>query len=164
MDEDRVRGELNAVKEAVEQLTGLRSRWSGNVILLAPPEIVALKGTLVSAEKRWACDVLVSTAIVSSPLRWRTYAHEMLHSVSVGLNEADLGRFRGWEEGVVEQTQRLLRERVLGLVGADTPEAAFFDGDRTWRLNHYIKALEELRLFLGAEFGGPLLAPPLDAP
>ena len=56
MGEDRVRDELQAIQEAVEDLTGLRSRWSGNVLLLAPPEIVALKGVLVFAEKRWACD------------------------------------------------------------------------------------------------------------
>ena len=118
MDEDQVRDELNAVKEAVEQLTGLRSRWSGNVILMAPQEIVALKGALVSAEKRWACDVLVNTDIVNSPVRWRTYIHETLHSVSVGLSEGDFSRFRGWEEGVVEQTQRLLRERVLSHAGS----------------------------------------------
>lgn len=55
------------------------------------------------------------------------------------------------KEGVVEQTQRLLRARVLNLVGADTPEAAFLEGDRMWRLNRYTQALEELRVSLGAE-------------
>ena len=50
MDEDRVRDELDAVKRAVEQLTGLRSRWSGNVILLDKAQIVALNGVEVLAE------------------------------------------------------------------------------------------------------------------
>lgn len=45
MEEDRVRDELNAVQKAVERLTGLRSRWSGNIILLGDAELTALKGS-----------------------------------------------------------------------------------------------------------------------
>ncbi len=166
MEEDRVRDELNAVKEAVEQLTGLRSRWSGNVILLASREIVALKGTLTFAEKRWNCDVLVNADLIATPTRWRTYIHEMLHSVSVGLNETDVGRFRGWEEGVVEQTQRLFRQDIFTRIRIDSPESAYAEMDRLWKLNSYIKALEELRqvLLLDAEpYYLRLLQTPLNA-
>ena len=146
MDEDRVRDELDAVKRAVEQLTGLRSRWSGNVILLDTAQIVALKGVEVLAEKRWACDMVVNTDLIGLPIRWRTFIHEVIHSVSVGSNDADYRRFRGWEEGVVEQTQRLLRPELLGLLQARAAETACEGADRRWIFNPYVEALEALRV------------------
>lgn len=146
MEEDLVRDELSAVKEAVEQLTGLRSRWSGNVILLDTAQMVALKGIEVLAEKRWACDMVVNTDLIGSPVRWRTFIHEMIHSVSIGSNDADYRRLRGWEEGVVEQTQRLLRPELLGLLQAQAAEAACEGADRRWIFNPYVEALEALRV------------------
>ena len=146
MDEDRVRDELNAVKEAVEQLTGLRSRWSSNVILLDTAQMVALKGMEVLAEKRWACDIVVNSGLILLPLRWRTFIHEMIHSVSVGSNETDYKRLRGWEEGVVEQMQRQLRPQILGLLQAQAAEAACDGADRRWIFNPYVEALEALRV------------------
>lgn len=151
MEEDRVRDELSAVKEAVEQLTGLRSRWSGNVILLGDAELTALKGRVILAEKRWNCDILLNLGLATLPARWRTYIHEMLHSVSTGLNEADLGRFRGWEEGVVEQILRLNRQRVLNSAGVSLLEATFAEADRASSLNRYIEALEALRVSAAME-------------
>ena len=130
MEETQVLEELKAVRDAVERLTGLRSRWSGSVVLMDGRETVSMKGYPLLAEKRWNCDIVLDAAVPDLPVRWRTFLHEMLHSISVGLNEADYNRFRGWEEGVVEHLQRLLR-----------PE----------RMNPYVQALDELRLSLGSE-------------
>ena len=151
MEETQVLEELKAVRDAVERLTGLRSRWSGSVVLMNSREIMAMRGQPVLAEKRWSCDILLNTALMSSPTRWRTYIHEMLHSVSIGLNEQDLRRMRGWEEGVVEQMQRLLRPRILTDVGIVVPEEVFAAVDHAWTLNGFVEALETLRSALERE-------------
>ena len=164
MEETRVLEELQAVRDVVERLTGLRSRWSGSVVLMDSREIVALKGYPILAEKRWNCDIVIDAAVTKLPTRWRTYVHEMLHSISVGLNEADYNRFRGWEEGVVEHLQRLLRPEVLAAVGAGGAEAVSGEMDAIWRMNPYVQAMETLRLSLGVEalpFYRRLLAVPL---
>ena len=151
MEEAQVLEELGAVRDAVERLTGLHSRWSGSVVLMDGREIVAMRGQPVLAEKRWSCDILLNTVLTASPTRWRTYIHEMLHSVSVGLNEQDLRRLRGWEEGVVEQVQRLLRPQLLASIGVDVPEEVFAAVDRAWTLNGFVEALEVLRSALERE-------------
>ena len=54
-----------------------------------------------------------------------TFIHEALHSVSAGFMGEDYRSARGWEEGVAEQLQRLLRVEVLDRLGAHMEEAVF---------------------------------------
>lgn len=140
-----IQEDLELLRDAVEGLTSLPSRWSGHVVLLDSVQMQALKGVPTLAEKQWHCDILVNTALVASPMRWSTLIHEMLHSVSVGLNPENYVRFRGWEEGTVEQVQRLIRPQILTRYGISTPNEAFTEREKHWKYNPYIEALEGMR-------------------
>lgn len=142
--------ELSLLRDAVESLTGLPSRWSGQVVLMDNAGIVALKGRPIFARKLWACDILVNTDVVEHPVRWRTYLHEMLHSVSVGGSDEDSRRFLGWEEGVVEWWQRHLRVRVLERINVHVPEAIFELFEADWTYNHHL-TLEALQQASGVQ-------------
>ena len=114
-------------------------------------EILFVKGKNVLAEKQWGCSILVNSSIVDDPIRWRTLIHEMLHSVSVGTNEENYKRLRGWEEGVVEQLQRLLRPEILFRLNIAVPETTFTPAEAIWPYNSYIAAMERLRNYLKAD-------------
>ena len=77
-------------------------------------------------------------------VRWRTLIHEMLHAHSVGYNRSAFDDFPGWEEGVVEKLQRLLRPQVLERLGITIPEAVFAEEEERHEFNPYIAALETL--------------------
>lgn len=141
----KTRAELRALLRAVEERTGLTSRWNGEVLLRRPDEIQMMRGRHLLAEKRWNCDILVCTILEDNPLRWRTLLHEILHSVSVGSNEEDYRRFQGWEEGVVEWLQRQWRPEILHQLGVALPDEAFALAEHDWPLNGYLTALETLR-------------------
>ena len=49
--------------------------------------------------------------------RYSTLIHEVFHSVSVGLNEPDYRAWKGYEEGIVEQCNRLWRAVILANAG-----------------------------------------------
>ncbi|MDQ2686861.1 MAG: hypothetical protein M3Y28_03235 [Armatimonadota bacterium] len=151
MPKQTVAEELELLRDAVEDLTGLPSRWSGHVVLLDSAQMEALNGRPILAQKRWICDIVVNTGIVEQPSRWRTYLHEILHSVSVGTNEADLRRFRGWEEGVVEWWQRRLRPQVLSRIQISVPETTFSPLEVSWPYNPYLEALHVLQQASGVE-------------
>lgn len=159
--------ELELLRDAVEALTGLPSRWSGNVVLLDSAQIVALRGRPVFAQKLWACDILVNADVVEAPMRWRTYLHEMWHSVSVGTNgvqSMDYRRFLGWEEGVVEWWQRHLRSQVLEWANIHVPEEIFVATEAVWTYNRHLEALEVLQQAVGVPkeaFYNDLLRMPL---
>src|SRR5262249_31165515 len=53
--------------------------------------------------------------------------------------------FQGWEEGIVEQLQRMLRGPVVVKLGATLDEPANLAIDSEHGYNGYIEALEELR-------------------
>ena len=140
-----IREELRALQRTVEDRTGLLSHWNGEVLFRRPDEIQMMRGRHLLAEKRWNCDVLVSAILEENPLLWRTLLHEMLHSVSVGLNEEDYRRFPGWEEGVVEWLQRRWRPEILHELGVATPSEIFAQAERDWPLNDYLEALQTLQ-------------------
>ena len=148
----------------VEEITGLRSRWNGRIILLEDAAMQSLLGRRVSGEKRWSCDILLHSDFGDDPLRWRTLLHEVLHSVSAGMNEQDYRRFRGWEEGVVEWLQRQWRSEMLHSLGASVPEEVFNEAERHWPMNDYLEALQVLQKASGLEaklFYRDLLRTPL---
>jgi hypothetical protein len=89
--------------------------------------------------------------LVESALRWATLIHEALHSLSAGYLREDYQQFRGWEEGVVEQLQRLWRSRILTELDIMEAEEIFQQRDEVHLYNGYIAALEELRTVLESE-------------
>ncbi len=97
----QVRAELEQIMPVVSQLTGLPARWSGRVELVTEADF---KG-----KKRFGCDIQIATELAEQDARWATLIHESLHCHSAGYNGVDFRTYRGWEEGVVEQLQRLLR-------------------------------------------------------
>lgn len=137
--------ELRSLIHIIEDITGLASRWSGNIFVLDNEAIQLVSGRQALAEKRWNCDIVVNSILIEEPLRWRTLIHELLHSVSVGMNPGDYQRFRGWEEGTVEVLQRRMRPQILSQLGIVVEENIFQTVESQWVFNNYIEALETLR-------------------
>lgn len=162
--QEQVEEETRRLVALVEEMAGLHSRWNGRIVLLEDAAMLPLLGRRVSGEKRWGCDILLHSDFVNDPLRWRTLLHEVLHSVSVGMNEQDYRRFRGWEEGTVEWLQRRWRPRILRLLGVGVLEEAFVMAERFWPFNKYLEALQVLQQAAGLDaelFYRDLLRTPL---
>ena len=138
--EARTQQELTAIILILTELTGLPSRWSGRVELVPDAEF---KG-----RKRQRCDIQIDAGLAAQDERWPTLIHEALHSISAGYNANDFRDFRGWEEGAVEQLQRMFRPVVLARLGVFLPENAFDAGDEAHSFNDCIAALENLRRLL----------------
>ena len=152
----QVRAELHRLLPVLSRLTGLPSRWNGELVLV--PD-AGFKG-----KKLFSCSVLLDAALASRDVRWRTLIHESLHALSVGYNRMDFEALSGWEEGVVEQLQRLLRPEVLIALGVSLEEAVFAPAEAAHPYNRYIRVLEELRQGLnlpGKAFYCGLLATPI---
>ena len=129
--------DLQQLKPLLEALTGLVSRWNGTVILI---ENASFKGL-----KPYACDIRIGDRFLSADERWTTLLHELLHSLSVGYNRIDFENNVGWEEGVVEQLQRLLRSTVFLQAGISVDTVLLQQLDTTHPFNRYIEALEQAR-------------------
>jgi len=138
--EARTRQELVDILAALTELTGLPSRWSGRVELVPEAEF---KG-----RKRPICDIQLDADSVTKDSRRATLVHEAIHGISVGYNSSDFRQFRGWEEGVVEQLQRIYRPVVLGRLGISVASEVFHAEEEVHAFNGYIAALESLRLML----------------
>lgn len=139
----QIEKEIQHILAIVENMTGLSSRWNGQVELVPDADF---KG-----KKPFRCHILIHADLASQEVRWATLIHEALHSVSAGYVRDDYQAFRGWEEGVVEQLQRLLRPAILASLGVDIAEAVFQHQEVTHRYNVYIQALERLRATLAGE-------------
>ena len=90
--------------------------------------------------------------------------HEALHLFSLAYTKQEYMLARGWEEGVVEQLQRLLRQEVFAALKIVVSEEIFTERDVAHEYNRYIRALEGLRELLeldAREFYLWLLATPL---
>ncbi len=92
---------------------------------------------------------------MTSAFRWVVYSHEMLHSFSIGFEDTQYyEKRRGWEEGVVESLERLVRPKLVNDLqvqfdrNAQAETNAYED---TNDYNRYIRALEALRRILGYE-------------
>lgn len=119
----------------------MSSHWSGLVKLV---EDADFKG-----QKPFQCDILLSANLAVKQERWRTLLHESLHSFSQGYNREDFENFRGWEEGVVEKLQRLLRPIVLQSLGITVAESVFSRLEEQHLYNGYLDALAELQMISG---------------
>ncbi len=139
----RTRQELAAIIDILSELAGLTSRWNGEVELSQDLRIFG--------RKPFTCRIVINRQIVDQPTRWRTLIHEALHSLSAGYNTTDYQAFLGWEEGVVEQTQRMLRPAVLARLGLQIEEAVFVPVETSYSFNKYIQAIERMRSALHDE-------------
>jgi hypothetical protein len=151
-----LRAELEQIMPLVSALTGLPTRWSGKVELV--------DGADFKGKKRFTCDIQLNAALADDNARWTTLIHESLHAVSSGYSLGQYQIFPGWEEGVVEQMQRLLRGNILAQIGVSVSHAVLAGLDADHRYNDYIRALEAVRLSLAVsevQFYHRLLATPL---
>ncbi len=152
--------ELRLVEQAVSEVTGLSSHWNGTVELRVQP---GWRGA-----KPFQCSILLDAERQSLDVRWRTHLHEMLYAHSTGYTRLAFDDFPGWEEGVVERLQRLLRPRILERLSLDILESVFSAEEAAHEFNAYIKALDDLyRLLRRAEdsetdFYVALLATPIN--
>jgi hypothetical protein len=158
--EAQIREELRRILEIVCELTGLPSNWNGRLELVLNAEF--------RGRKPFTCDIQIDAELTRQPGRWATLIHEALHAVSAGYDRSDYQAFRGWEEGVVEQLQRLFRPTVLARLGVSIDETIWQEHEANHRFNEYISALEEIRRALNdpiaenpVRFYAGLLATPL---
>ncbi len=140
-EEARIQQEISAVVDALSELTGLSSRWNGDVELS--------QDTRIFGRKPFSCRIVLNQQLANNPIRWRTLIHEALHSFSAGYNSQDYQLWRGWEEGVVEQLQRLLRPSILDRLNIRIDEAIFQEAEVDYVFNRYIETLEHLREAIG---------------
>ncbi len=141
--EAQTQQEMARIVSVVEELTGLPSRWSGRVELVPNP---TYKGA-----KSFSCLISLDVALADQDERWTTLIHEVLHSVSVGFGREDYEQGPGWEEGVVEQMQRLLRPQVLARLSVSIPQRVLNEADASHPYNSYLVALENIREALQTE-------------
>jgi hypothetical protein len=141
--EQRLADETLRILDVLTKQTGLSTQWNGMVEVVYEAEF--------AGKKRFACDIQISADLTENPLRWATLIHEALHSLFAGYVREDYQQFRGWEEGVVEQLQRLWRSRILTELDIMEAEEIFQQRDEVHLYNGYIAALEELRTVLESE-------------
>lgn len=139
----QIHGELTRIVPIISELTGLLSHWNERVELV--------EGARYRGMKAFECDIRIRAALAHEEVRWRTLLHELLHASSVGFNGPDFRRYVGWEEGVVEQLQRLIRPTVLAALTVIVSEGVFARDEATHADNPYIAALENVRAAVSLE-------------
>lgn len=138
-----MRDELEKIRAILSALLGRPSRWSGTLLLTSDPDI--------HGAKPFRCDSVVNETLAGQDARWRTLIHEMLHTFSAGYQVNDYRAFRGWEEGIVEYLQRLLRPTILAQIAPTVSEEVFREVEANHIYNDYIASLETLRKALKRE-------------
>lgn len=139
----RIQEELRQIAALLEEITSQESHWNG--------ELHLIQGADFLGKKPFDCRIELDVALADADVRWRTLLHESLHALSSGYNQRDYNAFYGWEEGVVERLQRLLRPTVLSHLGIMEVEAACVRAEAAHPFNPYIVALQQVRAVLGAE-------------
>lgn len=139
----RLHQEVNALVVVLTRLTGLPSRWNG--------EISLVPGADFKGKKRFSCGIELHADLANQEVRWLTLIHEVLHSLSVGYVASVYQDFPGWEEGVVEQLQRYFRPLVLAELGILGDTKTFLTVEKSHKYNVYVQALERLRLLIDVE-------------
>ena len=143
---DQIRQELERLNPVVSELLSLNSQWDGTVELVDPDPLYPYWG-----KKLYRGSIEIDRAVAQTDVRWRTLIHELIHAHSVGLTPDSLKRFRGWEEGTVENLQRLLRRRVLEQIGIQADYAAFLAAEANFEFQVYVEAVEDMRRELAYE-------------
>ena len=133
----QIRAELEQIMPLLSAYTGLPTRWSGVVELVPDADF---KG-----KKRFTCDIQINADLASQEVRWLTLIHESLHAHSAGYNGTDYRLNRGWEEGIVEQLQRLLRPSLFPVLGVNLTDVELREADRQHPFSDRVEALEAIR-------------------
>lgn len=132
---------LTNVTAAISSRIRLSSGWNGRAYL--KPDLRSYGITLPDRT------VLIRTDAWNHPiLRWRVLIHEALHCFS-NSDRNSYPEYKGWEEGVVEGLQRLMRQFVIQSLGFSVNEAQFRDIERDHPFNPYIESLQALTAPLG---------------
>lgn len=136
--ETQIRKELQSIVAVLQDLTGRASRWSGRIELVQDAEF---KG-----KKHFTCAIQIDADVARRDTRWSTLIHEVFHSLSAGYVATDFRLYRGWEEGVVEQLQRLFRPAILTQLHITVGDEIFDMEQAAHPFNTYLQALESIRL------------------
>ena len=148
---------LRQIVQALEDILGRPSRWNEKAYIA--------RSLSFGGAAHYDGSISISEYAVADPdLRWRTMIHEALHTFSPQYSHPQYIAARGWEEGVVEQMQRLLRPDVLAALQVSINEVVVAEAEVNHPYNVYITALEDLRERLGdsqMSFYRLLLATPL---
>ncbi len=129
---------LRQIVQVLEDLLDRPSRWNGN---LALEREISYSGMM-----HYDGSISISELACADPnLRWRTLIHEALHTFSPPYTRHEFLVARGWEEGVVEQMQRLLRPQVMAALGVELDEALLASVEAGQSYNVFITSLEDLR-------------------
>ena len=148
--------EIAAITDFLEQRFGRRSRWNGDVELSEDADNYG--------KALWSGSISINRRLATTDLRWRTEIHEALHHFSTGLLLSHYLNLPGWEEGVVEQLQRTVREEMLFSLNVNLSPIVFAVVENDHEFNRYIAALEAMRLALKRptlEYYQALLATPI---
>ncbi|HZO88665.1 MAG TPA: hypothetical protein VFB38_10040 [Chthonomonadaceae bacterium] len=139
----RIQEELRQIAAILEEVIGRESNWNRELYLIPNADFLG--------KKPFDCRIELDDALVNLDVRWRTLIHEILHSFSEGYNLRDYNQFYGWEEGVVERLQRIVRPQILFRLGIIVAEETFASVEAGHPFNPYIEALERIRQALNAE-------------
>ncbi len=148
----QIQKELEQVCQALTERLGRPSRWSGLVEITDDPNI--------RGAKPFRCDIVINVGLIGKAERWRTLIHEMLHTFSAGYKPLDYVAFRGWEEGVVEGLQRILRAAIVAELGLTIDETVFTTVEAGHEYAEYVQALEKHSRGTGRRTVGILFSPP----
>lgn len=155
--EGHLQQEFRFLISELETILGRQSRWNGTVYLA--------RTLSFGGAAHYDGSLSLSEGVNADPdLRWRTMIHEALHTFSPPYSRLEYGVARGWEEGVVEQMQRLLRPQILINLKINVHEDVLSEAEASHPYNVYITSLEDLRRHLGdipLNFYRSLLATPL---
>lgn len=139
----KIQRELEQIQAIIEDITGFHSNWNGVLILVEEADFLG--------KKPFDCRIELDAGLAVLEVRWRTLIHELIHALSAGYNRSDFDLFYGWEEGLVEGLQRLMRPAVLARLGVDVSERVFEAVETKHPYNDYVAAWERIRLAVGAE-------------
>jgi hypothetical protein len=132
---------LRQIIQVLEDILGRPSRWNGKAYLA---RTISFGGAA-----HYDGSISVSELVYGEPnLRWRTMIHEAIHTFSPPYTRPEYNAAQGWEEGVVEQMQRLLRPQVLAALGVMVQAEVLANAEADHQYNAYIVLLEDLRLHL----------------
>jgi hypothetical protein len=155
--EGELQDHLHLLMPELERILGRRSHWNGKAYLA--------RSLSFGGAAHYDGSISLSELAYADPdLRWRILLHEALHTFSPRYTHPEYIAARGWEEGVVEQMQRLLRPQVLAALEVSVHEEAIAEVEIDHPYDVYITTLEDLRDRLGdapLSFYPLLLATPL---
>ena len=148
---------LRQIVNVLEELLDRPSRWNGRALLA--------QSLSFSGMAHYDGSISINEAVYADPnLRWRTLLHETLHTFSPQYTRFEYSMAPGWEEGVVEAMQRLIRPQVFASLGITVDNKTLLETEAKHPYNAYVAVLEDIRQCLSDTpliFYQTLLACPL---